>query len=240
MSDYIIRQSVEKLKPHPINETLYDFDENQHLELVKSIEKNGLLEPITIDNQNYVYSGHRRLRAVKELGWIDIDCRLTHISNPIIQIIESNHQRKKTTKEILRESELLKKEYQKYNGQGKRNDLNGVGKNWSIVNVSNQIGVSLTNLKRLKSIQHYNPSLLDDIDLGKISIGKAYQLVKSKHFPNNSNSINSNGDNGFKKEFRMLLKKYNPPLSDIFGVMNKTKPYDKITLGSFEPKVDKD
>ena len=38
----------------------------------------------------------------------------------------------------------------------------------------------------------------------------------------------------------MLLKKYNPPLSDIFGVMNKTKPYDKITLGSFEPKVDKD
>ena len=54
MSDYIIRQSVEKLKPHPINETLYDFDEKQHQDLVKSIEKNGLLEPITIDNQNYL------------------------------------------------------------------------------------------------------------------------------------------------------------------------------------------
>ena len=100
MSDYIIRQPVEKLKPHPINETIYDFDEKQHLELLESIDKNGLLEPITIDNQNYVYSGHRRLKAVKELGWIDIDCRLTHISNPIIQIIESNHQRKKTTKKL--------------------------------------------------------------------------------------------------------------------------------------------
>ena len=87
------------------------------------------------------------------------------------------------------------------------------------------------------STSHYNPSLLDDIDLGKISIGKAYQLVKSKHFPNNS--INSNGNNGFKKEFRMLLKKYNPSISDILDVMNKTKPYDKITLGSNEPKVGK-
>ena len=60
MSDYIIEVSVDKLKPHPINETIYDTDENQLEDLMKSIEVNGLLEPITIDNDNLVYSGHRR------------------------------------------------------------------------------------------------------------------------------------------------------------------------------------
>ena len=42
------------------------------------------------------------------------------------------------------------------NGQGKRNDLNGNGKNWTIINVSNQLGVSTTKPKKLKSIQHMN------------------------------------------------------------------------------------
>ena len=61
MSDYIIRMDVQKLKPHPINQTIYDYDKKQQDELKKSIELNGLLEPITIDNKYFVMSGHRRL-----------------------------------------------------------------------------------------------------------------------------------------------------------------------------------
>ena len=113
MSDYIIKMDVENLKPHPINKSIYDFDQKQHDELVKSIELNGLLEPITIDNKHYVMSGHRRLGAIKELGWIDVECRLSHFPNPILSIVEMNRYRKKTSKEILRESEILKEEYSK-------------------------------------------------------------------------------------------------------------------------------
>ena len=220
MSDYIIRQPVEKLKPHPINETIYDFDEKQHLELLESIDKNGLLEPITIDNQNYVYSGHRRLQAVKELGWIDIDCRLTTITNPIIQIIESNHQRKKTTTEILRESELLKQEYSKLNGgRGRRNDLNGRGKTWTAIQVSQKLDVSLTKLKKLKSIQHYQPELLQQIDLGIVSVGKAYEIVRKNHI------LQGKGGRplkGFEIEFRELLKKYSPTIEDVILVLDSS------------------
>ena len=50
--DYIIEVDVEKLKPHPINETIYEDNELQLEDLIKSIEINGLLEPIVIDNKN--------------------------------------------------------------------------------------------------------------------------------------------------------------------------------------------
>jgi len=35
MSDYILNINVEKLSPHPVNKTIYDFNSNQHQELKK-------------------------------------------------------------------------------------------------------------------------------------------------------------------------------------------------------------
>ena len=230
MSGYIIKMDVENLKPHPVNKTIYDFDKTQHSELVKSIEMNGLLEPITIDNKHYVISGHRRLHAIKQLGWINVECRLSNFPNPILSIVEMNRYRKKTSKEILRESEILKEEYSKNNGQGMRNDLNGNGKNWTIVNVSNHIGCSLTKLKKLKSIQHYEPSLLDDIDCGKISVGKAYSIIRTKYI------LEGNGGrpkNEFESDMKNLLDKHNPTIKEL----NKVVKRYKSTLSSNETKV---
>lgn len=205
MSDYIVNIDVEKLKPHPINESIYDFDKDQHTELKKSIEMNGLLEPITVDNKNQVMSGHRRLHAIKELGWVDVECRISSFINPIVSIIELNRYRKKSSKEILRESEILKEEYKKFNGQGKRNDLNGVGKNHTIVNVANNLGVSPTKLKKLKSIQHYEPQLLDKIDLGLISVGKAYQYIQQTYIRNGEDLPTNKTLEG---ELDILFEKY--------------------------------
>ena len=232
MSNYIVKMGVDKIKPHPINETIYDFNEEQHNELLKSIELNGLLEPITIDQKYFVMSGHRRLNAIKELGWVDVDCRLSNFTNPRLSIVEMNRYRKKSTKEILRESEILKEEYSKNNGQGTRNDLNGNGKNWTILNVSDHLGVSTTKLKKLKSIQHYEPELLDEIDCGEISVGKAYSLVQQKYI-HNKETDNHSVKNEFETEMINLLDKYKPSLDKLDKVV---KRYE-ITLGSNEPKV---
>ena len=116
------------------------------------------------------------------------------------------------------------------NGQGKRNDLNGNGKNWTIINVSNQLGVSTTKLKKLKSIQHYEPELLDEIDYGNISVGKAYQLVREKYIVDKSEE---SPKITFQSEMGVLLEKYQPSLDELDGVVEKYK----ITLGSNEPKV---
>jgi len=223
MTDYILNISVEKLKPNPINETIYSFNQQDHDELKKSVELNGLLEPITITQNNTIVSGHRRYGVVKDLGWEFVDCRLSQFDNITIATIELNRYRKKTTQEILNEMNVLKLEYSTQVKRGRpKNGERKVGRNWTILNVSSKLGVSTTKLKKLMSIESYEPELLTKIDMGLISVGKAYSIVRDKHI------LNGNGGRPrtktFKSEMIDLLNRYNPPMNDIMDVV---KNYEK-------------
>ena len=70
------------------------------------------------------------------------------------------------------------KEYNILRGSGKSRQKQTQGKNWSIVDVSKKLGTNTTKLKKLLSIENYEPTLLNEIDLGKISVEKAYQKVR--------------------------------------------------------------
>jgi len=226
MNDYIINIDVEKLQPHPINSEIYSHNETQHEELMKSIELNGLLEPLVIDNQNTIVSGHRRYQAIKDLGWDTCNCRLSYFENMKIALVEMNRYRKKTNKEILKEAEILTEEYktQIKRGSPKKNEKR-TSKNWSILNVSDKLGVSTTRLKQLKSIQTYEPKLLDDIDLGKISIYKAYHKVREEHILKNDEPKYYD-KHKFKITLKRLLDTYNPATEDIFDVLNSHPKYN--------------
>ena len=113
MPDYIVEMKVSMLKPNPINETIYDNNEKALTDLKHSIESNGLLEPLVITRSNLVISGHRRLEALKQIGFETCDCRISTYENDIIATIELNRYRKKTQNEIVREAEILKTEYKK-------------------------------------------------------------------------------------------------------------------------------
>ena len=222
MSNYIVRVDLERLKPHPINEEIYSFNSQDHKELKKSITLLGLLEPIVITNDNLILSGHRRYGAIKELGWEDVDCRLVDVENPKIFIVEANRQRKKTTQEILNEAIILKEEYSKMVKRGRpKNGESKNGKNWTILSVSERLGVSTTKLKKLMSIKKYSPELLEQIDMGLISVGKAYTIIREKYI------LNGNGGRPTTKTFKIelleLLNKYNPPLNEILDVVENYK-----------------
>ncbi len=223
MSNYIVRVDLERLKPHPINDEIYSFNSQDHKELKKSITLLGLLEPIVITNDNLILSGHRRYGVIKELGWEDVDCRLVDVENPKIFIVEANRQRKKTTEEILKEAIILKEEYSKMVKRGRpKNGEDKNGKNWTILSVSERLGVSTTKLKKLMSIKKYSPELLEQIDMGLISVGKAYTIIREKYI------LNGNGGRPMTKTFKSemidLLEKYNPPMNDIMDVV---KNYEK-------------
>ena len=223
MSNYIVRVDLERLKPHPINDEIYSFNSQDHKELKKSITLLGLLEPIVITNDNLILSGHRRYGVIKELGWEDVDCRLVDVENPKIFIVEANRQRKKTTEEILKEAIILKEEYSKMVKRGRpKNGEHKNGKNWTILSVSERLGVSTTKLKKLMSIKKYSPELLEQIDMGLISVGKAYTIIREKYI------LNGNGGRPMTKTFKSemidLLEKYNPPMNDIMDVV---KNYEK-------------
>ena len=214
---------VSELKPNPINSTIYNDNPDTLKELIHSINLNGLLEPLVINRSNMVISGHRRLKALKEIGWEKCDCRLSEFENEIIALIQLNSYRIKVESEIVREAEILKTEYSKQIKKGR--PLKGEvrnGKNWSIVNVSEKLGVSTTKLKKLLSIKNYEPELLEKVDMGIISVEQAYQKVRLKYIvgENDEKYHNSN----FKSSFNQLLKRYNPTFDMVFELLIKHYP----------------
>jgi len=223
MPDYIVEMKVSMLKPNPINETIYDNNEKALTDLKHSIESNGLLEPLVITRSNLVISGHRRLEALKQIGFETCDCRISTYENDIIATIELNRYRKKTQNEIVREAEILKTEYKKLIKLGR--PLKGevrTKKSSSIVDISNALGVSTTKLKKLLSIKNYEPSLLKDIDLGLLSVEKAYQKVRVKYIIGEEDQTYSN--NKFKSQMKRLLKNYNPPIDIVYDLINEHYP----------------
>jgi len=222
MSDYIIKMDLDKINPNPLNKTIYGVNQKEHQELKKSIELVGLLEPLTITRDNTLVSGHRRLKAIKEIGWEDVDVRLREFDNINVALIELNRYRTKTKTELLNEAVILKEEYSKMVKKGRpTNGSTHKGRNWTILNVAESLGTSTTTLKKLMSIKKYQPELLEQIDMGIISTGKAYKIVKENHILNGNGGRPSTKT--FRTEYRELLKKYKPTLDDVVEEMNISK-----------------
>ena len=223
MNDYIIQMKVSELKPHKLNSTIYNDNPEALKELVHSININGLLEPLVINRSNVVISGHRRLLALKEIGREKCSCRLSEFENETIALITLNAYRVKTESELVREAELLKIEFSKQIKKGR--PLKGEvrdGKNWSILNVSEKLGVSTTKLKKLLSIKNYDPSLLEKVDLGLISVEKAYQEVRLKYIVGKDDG--KYAKQKFNTQMKRLLEKYNPPFDVVFDLLVKHYP----------------
>jgi hypothetical protein len=235
MSDYIIRMDIEKINPNPLNKEIYGYNKKEHEELKKSIEICGLLDPLTITRDNLLLSGHRRLEAVKEIGWTDVDCRLTDVDNIVISLVEMNRHRVKTTSELLNEAEVLKEEYGKMVKMGRpKKGEEREGRNWTILSVAEQLGTSTTNLKKLMSIKKYEPELLNQIDLGIISTGKAYRLVRERHILNGKGGRPKTKT--FVSEYEELLNKYGydfnqEGITDSLNGVNGNSTWSKAVCG---------
>lgn len=223
MSDYIVEMKVRELKPNPINSTIYKDNPDALEELKKSINENGLLEPITITKSKLVISGHRRLQALTELGFETCECRMSFFENTTIATIELNRYRLKTESEIVREAEVLKEEYSKYIKKGR--PLKGedrIGKSETITDVSRSLNVSTTKLKKLLSIKNYEPELLQKIDMGIVSVEGAYQKVRKDYIlPKRMGDDKSYDNKNFRTQMRRLFEKYNPPYDVASEVLQK-------------------
>lgn len=74
--------------------------------LKESLRMYGLLNPITMNANNELIAGERRLQAAKALGWTNINAVVLSNITPAEQLeleLEENNQRKEFTKEELLE-----------------------------------------------------------------------------------------------------------------------------------------
>ncbi len=98
---------INQLKEHPLNKEIYGEDEEQLNKLVDRIKVSGWIEPIIINKDYTILSGHQRYRAAKKLNYTSIDYQLVSVppEQELEILLNANQYREKTTIQKLKEAE---------------------------------------------------------------------------------------------------------------------------------------
>ena len=77
----IKKYKIEDIKPYKNNAKIHTPEQIEQIK--KSIEEFGMNDPIAIwGKDNIIVEGHGRLEALKQLGYIEVDCiRLDHLTD---------------------------------------------------------------------------------------------------------------------------------------------------------------
>jgi len=132
------------------NRVRTEFDEKKIEQLSESIRLLGLINPIVIDDDNFLIAGERRLRAVKLLGWSDVDVRFFNdISDweKLVMELEENIQREDITptNEVLAKKRFHDLYQDKY---GKTHKLGGRKGGWKLEDTAQLLGISVGKLSQ--------------------------------------------------------------------------------------------
>jgi len=173
---------ISKLKIHPFHKRLYLINEIDALAI--SIQEEGLLEKLVIDEHNYVISVIRRLYAVKKLGWEKVEVEIMNFNGKDEKptFIAFNKQRVKTNREKLNEARYLKALWRRKRGPKSEAEKPQITENVKPVDtrreVCEELGISAGNLVKLEYINDLRSDLIDEIDKGILSIDQAYKGLK--------------------------------------------------------------
>ena len=109
MSEYKTMK-ISDLKPHPKNADIYGENEDVS-DLVEKIKRSGQVHTLVVTSNYVVLAGHRRMRACKELGIVEVDVEIKDFDTPeqeIEYIIDNNATREKSNEQKAREALVLK------------------------------------------------------------------------------------------------------------------------------------
>ena len=109
MKDRMRDYPVNKLKPHPKNESIYGSEDIE--DLVEQIQAyGGIVDPLKIKEDGTIISGHRRWKAAQKLGMEKVPCEiLTYDSEEeeLAALVLFNYHRVKTNEQRAREGMAL-------------------------------------------------------------------------------------------------------------------------------------
>ena len=103
--------NINELKPHPRNNEFFDDITGDSWEaFLESIKSSGIIEPIVVNKNMVIVSGHQRVRAAKELG---IETILADIheyddeEDVFLNMLLSNLNRVKEIPSLIRRCEII-------------------------------------------------------------------------------------------------------------------------------------
>lgn len=160
-------------------------------ELAKDIKDNGLINPPVVNPSYELIAGERRLRALKYLGYEQIEVRVMSVQDALHQLkleISENENRKDFTfSEKMKWAEELKNEYSKIakenmsiGGKGSPM-LATLNKIDSREQVAKDLDMSHGTLTKAQYIyNNASEEMIKQLDEGQLSINKAYNDLKGK------------------------------------------------------------
>lgn len=178
--------SVEKLIPHPKNNYFFDdIKDEPWFAFIDSIQTSGVIEPIIATQDNVIVSGHQRVRACKQLGIKEVAVEVRHYDSEdeiLKQLIETNIcQRGIGNVNAVKMGRCLK-ELERIEGIRNGGDRKSEVQNALLVktqsDLADEIGISIDQYKRYKSLTKLVPELQDAVQTGTITATTAYGLVK--------------------------------------------------------------
>ena len=101
-------RSIASLRPHPLSLKVYG-DKESVADLIKDIKENGLIHPPVVTKDGIILCGHRRVRAMKALGWTEIPVRIFESEDKLeqkIRLLGDNIKRLKSNAQISAEAKL--------------------------------------------------------------------------------------------------------------------------------------
>lgn len=170
---------IDDFPEHPFQVRM-DEDMDQ---LVESVKSRGIITPITLrtkeDGRYEIVSGHRRRKACELAGLETVPAEIKELTRDeaIILMVESNLQRS-----VILPSEkafAYKMRLEAMKRQGQRTDLTSVPaaqKLTSREQLGKEVGESQDQVRRYIRLTELQPTLLDQVDEGKIAMRPAVEL----------------------------------------------------------------
>jgi len=228
--------NIKDLKPNKLNSLIYGDlkDEFSKVKEITDDMKERMSQgeevpnhtPAPIDQYGNMAGGHTRLKAAIEAGYNEMSVTLLSYKqfninmDPYDNLMETASQngfaRNNVPSIILN---LFNQFEQSYIKKFKQNPPKETIDNWIVIlNSKSAVPVSKNFINNLKIVNERNPSLLDEIDQGKITVGAAYSKAKNTRPPK---STNPNRLNFFK-----ILNKN--PMIQKYAVYNFIKAVKQI------------
>jgi len=213
-----MKVKLKDLQVHPYLAKIYAVNDIDDLK--ESIQAVGLLESLKITSKFVVISGFRRLKAVKELGYTEIDAEIIDVNSEaeIETLISFNKQRIKSKRELLNEAKFLKLIYAKKRGRKQTTQTKIVDINKPVdtrAKVAEKLNISTGNLTKLEYIDNVMPKFIDEIDKGKLTINQAHQALKKNEENEKIRNISSTLPTTITNDYYRIFNSSSDSLSDL-------------------------
>jgi ParB family chromosome partitioning protein len=173
--------SINLLKCHPKNQEYYnDLPPEKYEEVKRSIEINGIRDPLKVLPDYTIIAGHQRFKIAQELELPQVPVVIMDIepSEAEYVLIADNEERRQEDNDPIKKAKRAKflKEYWGVKNGGNRRSVPQIEELKTSKDVAEAVGTSSKNLNRLLKLNDLIPDLQNLVSAGKLGTCAAEQL----------------------------------------------------------------